>query len=128
MIGLDTGFFVELLRGRDQAVALWERLIEGEQEALVSCLTLSEIERLALRGAISGAEVLLEGIHAVCRVSWLKSPELLSQAARMSHGLGIPAIDSLILAAFAAEDVCAVYTTDPHLESYRKKGMEIVKL
>lgn len=68
MIGLDTGFFVELLRGGPQAVALWEQLIEGEKEALVSCLTLFEIERLALKGAISGSEVLLEGIQAVCRL------------------------------------------------------------
>jgi len=53
MIGLDTGLFVELLRGGPQAVALWEQLIEGEKEALVSCLTLFEIERLALKGTIS---------------------------------------------------------------------------
>jgi predicted nucleic acid-binding protein len=128
MIGLDSGFFVELLRGNRQAVALWERLIEGEQEALVSCLTLFEIERLALRGAISGAEIVLEGIQAVCRVIWIETPELPSRAARISHGLGIPAFDSLILAAFLAENVSVVYTTDSHLESYRKKGMEIVRL
>jgi hypothetical protein len=40
----------------------------------------------------------------------------------------MPAFDSLILAAFLAENVTAVYTTDSHLESYRKKGMEIVRL
>jgi hypothetical protein len=87
MIGLDTGFFVELLRGRGQAVAFCERLTEGYQEALVSCLTLFEIERLGLRGAISGVEVPLEGIQAVCRVSWIRSQELLCQAARMRHGI-----------------------------------------
>jgi predicted nucleic acid-binding protein len=128
MIGLDTGFFVELLRGGPHAVALWEQLIEGEKEAVVSCLTLFEIERLALKGAISGSEVLLEGIKAVCRLHWMHTPELLSQAARISHGLGIPAFDSLVLAAFLAENVTVVYTTDSHFESYRKKGIEIVSM
>ncbi len=128
MIGLDTGFFVELLRGSRQAVALWERLVEGEEEALVSCLTLFEVERLGLRGAISGSEVLLEGVQAVCRVLWIEAAELPSQAARISHGLGIPAFDSLILASFLAENVSAVYTTDSHLELYRKKGTEIIRL
>ena len=58
----------------------------------------------------------------------MHTPELLSQAARISHGLGIPAFDSLVLAAFLAENVTVVYTTDSHFESYRKKGIEIVSM
>ena len=50
MIGLDTGFFVELLRGGHQAAALWEQLIEGEKEALVSCLHSSRSSGSPRRG------------------------------------------------------------------------------
>lgn len=128
MIGLDTGFFVELLRGRRQAVTVWESLVEGEQEGFVCCLTLFEIDRLASEGAISGSKVLLEGIQAVCRVLWIESADLPSQAARLSHGLGIPAFDSLILASLLSENVSKVYTTDSHFESYRREGIEIVRL
>ena len=51
MIGLDTGFFVELLRGNREAVAVWKSLIAGEAEGVVSCLTLFELERLGLNNA-----------------------------------------------------------------------------
>ncbi|SPF43784.1 Ribonuclease VapC [Syntrophobacter sp. SbD1] len=128
MIGLDTGFFVELLRGRLDAIEIWRQLVEGEKEAVVSCLTLFELERLSLKGAISGSEILIEGIEAVCSILWIGTPELPSQAARLSHGLGIPAFDSLILASFLAADITAVYTTDSHLESYREKGVNIIRI
>jgi len=128
MIGLDTGFFVELLRGRPHAMVLWERVVEGELEALVCCVSLFEIERLGQKGAISEANILLEGIQAVCGVLWIQTPQLLSQAAGLSHGIGIPAFDSLILAAFLGEGVSAIYTTDSHFELYRKKDLEIVRV
>lgn len=128
MIGLDTGFFVELLRGREDVAAVWKHLIEGEEEAAVSCLSLFEIERLGLKGAIREIEVLLEAIPAVCRIVWIQSGELLSSGAGLSHGLGIPAMDALILAGLIAQGAITVYTTDSHLETYRRKGIKIVNL
>lgn len=128
MIGLDTGFFIELLRGAPRAIAIWRKLMEGEEEAAVSCLTLFEIQRLALKGAISGSEVLINGIEAVCRLVWIMSPRLLSQAARMSEGLQIPAFDSIILVGLLSNGVTAVYTKDPHFESYRKKGVQVIRI
>jgi len=100
MIGLDTGFFVEFLRGNYQAVSVWKTLIEGDAEGVVSCLTLFELERLGLKKGIEGASILLEAIPAVCKVCWLKEPETISKAAALSHGLGLPAVDSLILTGF----------------------------
>lgn len=125
MTGLDTGFFVELLRGESAAVAIWEALIDGNEEATVSCLTLLEIERLGMKRAIEGAEVLLEAIPAVCRLVWIEDLELLSSAAGLSHGLGIPAVDALILAGFIREKAETIYTTDSHLAAYKKSGTKI---
>jgi len=128
MTGLDTGFFVELLRGEPAAVEFWERLIDGSEEGTVSCLTLLEIERLGKKRAIEGAEVLLEAIPAVCRLVWIQDSELLSSAAGLSHDLGIPAVDALILAGFIQEKADVIYTTDSHLEAYSKKGIKIINL
>jgi predicted nucleic acid-binding protein len=128
MIGLDTGFFVEFLRANSQAVSVWESLIENDEEAVVSCLTLFELERLGLKKGIEEARTLLEAIPAVCTVLWLQEPDSLSRAAALSHGLGIPAVDSLILAGFLSAMAATVYTTDRHLEAYKKKGVHIINL
>ena len=129
MTGLDTGFFVELLRGNPRTMSLWENLVEeNDEEAVVSCLTLFELERLGLKQGIEGAETLLEAIPAVCKVLWIQSPDILLKAAALSHGLGIPAVDSLILAGFLAQEVLTIYTTDKHFEAYKKKGIKIINL
>ena len=49
-------------------------------------------------------------------------------AAGLSHGLGIPGIDSLILAGFILNSVETIYTSDAHLEKYIKKGVQVIKL
>lgn len=71
MTGLDTGFFLALLQGREEVVARWRALVEGE-EGVVSGLSLVELWRLALKGVLSreDADLLTEAIPAVCRVVW----------------------------------------------------------
>ncbi|MEW6659677.1 MAG: PIN domain-containing protein [Thermodesulfobacteriota bacterium] len=128
MIGLDTGYFVEFLRANRESVNVWKALIANEEDAVVSCLTLFELERLGLKKGIEGADTLLEVIPAVCKVVWIQEPETLSKAAALSHGLGLPAVDSLILAGFLASEAQTVYTTDKHLESYKKTGVRIINL
>ncbi len=129
MIGLDTGFFVKFLMNSKEAVQVWETIIEGE-EASVSCLTLFELKRLSLKGKIDtkSTETLLVGITSVCRVIWLDNEDILLQGSSLSHGLGIPAIDSLILAGFIKYNAEIIYTTDSHLELYCRKGTKVIRL
>ncbi|RTH34793.1 VapC toxin family PIN domain ribonuclease [Thermus scotoductus] len=98
MTALDTGFFLRLLEGHEGAKAKWQALVEGE-EGLVSGLSLVELLRLGLKGALArqDAELLLKAIPAVCRVVW---PDwgIGERAARLSHGLHLPLVDALILA------------------------------
>ncbi len=63
MIGLDTGFFVELLKNKDLPVEVWKQLIEGQSDGVCSVLTLFELDRLGLKGQIErkGIDLLLEG-------------------------------------------------------------------
>jgi predicted nucleic acid-binding protein len=127
MIGLDTGFFLELVNGNEQAVTLWRSCLDDKVELVVSCLTLFEIERLGLKGKLSGTDTILDAIHGVTLVAWLNR-EILSRAARLSHGLGVSAVDSLILASLTSREVSEIYTTDSDLETYQSNDIMIRNL
>ncbi len=127
MIGLDTGFFLELIDGNEQAVNVWQSCLDDKVELVVSCLTLFEIERLGLKGKLRETDTILNAIHGVTFVVW-PNLEILSRAARLSHGLGISAIDSLILASLTSREVSEIYTTDSDLEVYRSNDIMIRNL
>ena len=129
MIGLDTGFFVELLRDNSKAVRIWEGIIDGDESA-VSCLTLYELKRLSLKGVIDShaVEIVLEAIQATCRVVWLDEPNILITAATITQSEGIHAIDSLILASIITLKARTIYTTDSHMERYKRKGVKIINM
>jgi len=129
MTGLDTGFFVALLRKGSKAVEVWEGIIDGDESA-VSCLTLYELQRLSLTGVIESNAVntILEAIRAICKVVWLDKTEILTAAATISQSYGIHAIDSLILASLSTLNVKTIYTTDSHIEKYKKKGIHIINM
>lgn len=93
-------------------------------------LTLFELERLGLRGAIErrAADTLREAIPALCRLQWLDEIEALSQAASIGHGTGLPAVDALILTSLLRAGATVVYTTDEDFERYKKSGIEVVNL
>lgn len=129
MIGLDTGYFVRLLQGHREAAEIWTGVMGGE-DATISCLTLFELARLARKGAISteAEDTLRDGIRALCHLSWLDNQDQLLSGANLAHGLGIPAVDALILAAFLHSGATVIYTTDTHLEAYKKRGISIIRL
>jgi predicted nucleic acid-binding protein len=129
MIGLDTGFFFKLLKGNRQATEIFEH-IDDDTDLCVSCLTIFELKRLSLRGALEEDAVssLIDNVMSLCHISWLNNVEIHNVAAGLSRGLGIPAIDSLILAGFILNGSETIYTTDSHMEKYVKKGVRVIKL
>lgn len=129
MIGLDTGFFVKFLENNKAAVQTWRGIIEGE-ESCVSSLSIFELNRLSLRGIIDPktTDLLIEAILTMCQVVWLDEKEVLLTGARLSHGLNIPAIDALILAGFIILNAETIYTTDSHLERFKRKGIKVLRL
>lgn len=129
MIGLDTGFFLKFLEGETRAIELWQRVMEGE-EAAVSCITLFELRRLSLRGQIppDALHVMIEAITSLSRVAWLDDYQILIHAAHLSHDAGIPALDALVLAGLLKEGALKIWTTDSHLEGYKKRGIKIMNL
>ena len=127
MIGLDTGFFLGLVNGNNEATKLWESCIDGHVDFTVSALSLFEVERLGLKGKLKNVEAVLDAITDVTSVVRLDR-EILSEAARLSHGLKIPAVDSLILASLVSVDCSEIYTTDSHLEAYRNNKVTVRNL
>ena len=129
MIGFDTGFFVKLLKGDRQAVEIFEK-VDDDTDLCVSSLTLFELTKLSLKGALDQQTLdqLIESIMVMGHITWIDSVEIVRSAASLSHGLGIPAVDSLILAGFVANRANTIYTTDSHFEKYVKKGVKVIKL
>jgi predicted nucleic acid-binding protein len=129
MVGLDTGFFVRLLQAHPQAVSLWKRVIDGDPAA-VSCLSLFELRRLALRGAVEpgAVDVLIKAISGLCETVWLDRLELTAEGADLAHTIGLPSVDALIVASLLSRQVRAIYTTDGHFERCRAKGIRVVLL
>ena len=129
MIGLDTGFFFKLLEGNHQATEIFEKL-DDDTDLCVSCLTIFELKRLSLRGALEqeATNKLIDNITSLCHIAWLDNIEIHDVAASLSHGLGTPAVDSLILAGFVLNGSEIIYTTDSHMEKYVKKGVQVIKL
>jgi len=100
------------------------------EDATVSCLTIFELARLARKGAIAteAEDTLREGIGALCHLSWLNNQDHLLTGANLAHGLEIPAVDALILAAFLFADATVIYTPDNHFEAYKKRGVRIIRI
>ena len=70
----------------------------------------------------------IDQIKSLCHIAWIDTVEIHDVAAGLSHGLGIPGIDSLILAGFILNSVETIYTSDAHLGKYIKKGVQVIKL
>lgn len=123
MTGFDTGFFFRLLDGVPRAVSVWEPVAAGDASAALSCITLFELDRAALRGTLdrTAVDVLLVDLPVLCRVVWLgegEGPGRLHRAARLAHGNGLAMADALILSALIEAGATTVYTTDPDLARY----------
>jgi predicted nucleic acid-binding protein len=129
--GFDTGFFVELYEKHSQALEVWRQVDKGEVQGVVSCITLFELGRLDLRGALPQgvAELFRKQIPDVCSVVWLgqENETLLDRAARVAHGSGLSMADALILTSLMEAGAEVIYTTDGDFEAYRA-GPRIVKL
>ena len=129
MIGLDTGFFVELLRGNPDLIKVWQEIMDGE-DSVVSCMSIFELKKLGLKGVLgrTGVDTVIEAIMAICRVVWIDNLNFLETAVKLSYGLGLPAVDAQILAAFAQNNCRRIYTTDAHMAVYKKKGVMIISI
>ncbi|HUT07750.1 MAG TPA: PIN domain-containing protein [Candidatus Latescibacteria bacterium] len=121
MIGVDTGFFFALREGDPTAVKVFE-----EEDLAASVLTRFELRRLSFRKSIPWPDF---AVHLTRSVAILElTAEAADQAAGISHGTGMPAIDALILASLVAAGCRTIYTRDEHFLRLARQDVEIIRL
>lgn len=128
--GFDTGFFVLLAAGRADAIDLWREVVSGDREGIISAVTLFELARLGLRGALDAnvVETLHEALPEACEVVWIDRLELLRAGARLAQGHALSLADALILASLVGRECGEIYTTDRDLAAYRSGSVRVINL
>ena len=131
VFGFDTGFFRRLYDGDARARTAWTDVRSGEAMGVVSCISLFELHRLGLRGALPRdvAAGFAEAIPAVCGVVWLDESDgadRLDRAARRAHGLGLAMADAIILTSLLDAGAETIYTTNSDFQKH--DGAETIVL
>ncbi|MGD2085026.1 MAG: type II toxin-antitoxin system VapC family toxin [Candidatus Aminicenantes bacterium] len=121
-IGVDTGFFFALEELHPIAVEIWKN------KKIITCsIVLFEIQRKLLKGELSNWVSIIDDIERSVEIVSI-SPGVAKRASHISHGTGMPAIDSLILSAFLEANCQEIYTRDEDFELYKKKDLRIINL
>ena len=121
MIGVDTGFFFALSEGHVLATKVFQGF-----DIAVSVLTRFELRRISLKRGIPWEEIAapLSPSAALIEVT----EDSADEAARISFGTGMPALDALILASLIKAGCRTIYTRDEHFMRYAGRGVEIILL
>ena len=126
VIGLDTGFFLKLLERNEEAVEVWEKVIDGHLKAKTSSLVLFELKRILLK--LGKSEIwndIKEAIVMNCDVVSVDL-SIAEKGASVSYGTGLPAMDSLIYT--CVSDVDVFYTTDSSFKVLNKKKKSKIRI
>ena len=127
MVGIDTGFFVDLMKGDSKPIEFWASLIDSDTLPVISMLTLGELLYISFRiGQPEQGKELVDSIDKSARVIPVDRP-IVEKAASLKAGRGIPFIDSIILATFMLAGCREIHTTDRnHFAEIKNKGISFV--
>lgn len=127
MVGLDTGFFVGMIRGNQDIIDTWEAFNSGDTVPVVSVLTLGELLYISFRtGTPDIGKALADNIDLSCRVISVDR-QIIEKAAALKAGRAIPYIDTIILATFMLNECRTIHTTDRnHFSEIKNKGIDFV--
>ena len=122
LIGVDTGFFFALEELHSIAVDI------RKNKKIITCsIVLYEIQKKLLKGEFSNWTSIINDIEKAVGIVSI-TPHVAKKASHISHGTGIPGLDSLILSALLESKCTEIYTRYPHFELYEKKGIKIINL
>jgi predicted nucleic acid-binding protein len=127
MVGIDTGFFVGLMKGDTKPIEFWASLVDGDRLPVISMLTLGELLYISFRiGLPDKGKELVDSIDKSARVMPVDRP-IVEKAASLKAGRGIPYIDSIILSTFMLTGCREIHTTDRnHFSEIKNKGLLFV--
>jgi len=127
MVGLDTGYFMAMIKGHSKALTLWDKLQRKSKIPVVSVLTLGELAYLYYRiGEPEKGQRLVENIKILAIIKSVDE-NIAIRAASLKHGLAIPFIDALIMATFLEAGCKEIHTTDKkHFSKLTKKELKLI--
>ncbi len=127
MVGIDTGFFVGLMRGDSKPVEFWTSLADRDTLPVISILTLGELLYISFRlGQPDKGKELVDSIDQSARVVPVDRP-IVEKAASLKAGRGIPYIDSIILSTFLLAGCKEIHTTvRNHFAEIKNKSISFV--
>jgi len=122
LTGVDTGFFFALESQHRVALKVWKG-----REIVTSAIVLYELQRKLLQGHFERWPTLITDIQKSIEVVPI-TPDVALKASHIAHGTGMPGLDALILSSLLEAGCEEIYTTDNHLEQYRKAAVKIINL
>ena len=114
LLGIDTGFFVSYANNHPRAVEIWQELAEGQHTLVISTLTINDILVYFYRRGDGnrGQEWVDLMVEADSIEVVPVSVEIAASSARYRHGMGLPTVDSVILATFLNRQCEKLLSTD----------------
>ena len=114
LLGVDTGFFVAYANNHPRALEIWQELIDGLHTLVVSTLTINELlVYFYQRGDGDKAQEWIDLMVETDSIEVIPvSIEIAASSARYRHGMGLPTVDSVILATLLTCQCDKVLSTD----------------
>lgn len=114
LLGIDTGFFVSYANNHPRAIEIWQELAEGQHTLVISTLTINEILVYFYRRG--DGNMGQEWVDLMVEADSIEvvpvSVEIAASSARYRHGMGLPTVDSVILATFLNRQCEKLLSTD----------------
>ena len=131
IIGCDTGFFVEFIKGNPVTRQLSEAAARDEHQLVSSIICIYELKKLGLEGMVTknAAFKVADNIPSLCTLVPLDDAalNLVEQAARLSHGNDLSMADALILGSVLTMNAQRLYTVDNDLAKYKGR-LKVINL
>lgn len=130
VIGTDTGFFIELAKGNSTAKEIWNNVSNGDEELIVSVVSLNEIAVYFYRkGNLEEKDKLINLIKLMPNIELVAvSAKIGEESAKYKYSLGIPTVDSLILTTFILQGCKEIISTDKHFKKAEEQRLIKVRL
>ena len=130
VIGVDTGFFIELTKDNSEAINIWNKVLNGDESLIVSVISLNELSVYFYRtGNIEKKDRLINLIKLIPNVELIPvTSEIAEESAKYRHSLGIPTVDSMILTTFILQGCKESVATDEHFKKAEEQNLIKVKL
>ncbi len=130
VLGADTGFFIAQANNHPQATAVWQDVNAGRHELVVSTVSINELfVYLFRRGRSQEGQKWLSLLIESKFVNLVPvSIEIAQLSARYRHGIGLPTVDSLILATCLDRKCNKLLSTDSDFRIVHEQGIIPVEL